>query len=396
MGRLRIVLAGLLIIAPAWTVSASESFEIKVPRYKGVEVVVEKIMVVPGAVSTTAFRFNDGRIVVGGGKEGDIWSSDGGLTWVPGAKGPVGSKTAIDIGGGEILEFSSTVAPRPDGLHEGVIARSTDNGKTWNSEKAIYKIPDTVPMGGDDGKLHAGMIVHHGAIKLKNGDLMVTLYGTYPSDTELGPAYPIQFNHRKVRTITVTSSDKGKTWGNAVTAGYNTMRARGLDLDSQVVSYKEVPAITQEGMNEADLTRAPNGDLLCVMRSGGRVSVKGAPVFPTPMYLARSTDEGKTWLAPVQMTDRGTCPSILTLDNGIIVCAYSRPGCWIIFSDDNGVTWKEPLKFYEGVRYVNMVQVGPDRVMVFCYGAGSPYAESIPGEKIRGTIFTIKKTTQEG
>jgi hypothetical protein len=287
--------------------------------------------------------------------------------------------------------FNSTVSPRTDGLHESIIDRSTDNGATWKSETALYDIPPTVPMGGDDGELHAGMIVHHGAIKLKNGNLMITMYGTYPEDTELSPAYPIQFNHRKVRTVTVTSADKGKTWGNAVTAGYNTMLGRGLDLDSQVVSYKVVPAVTQEGMNEADLTRAPNGDLLCVMRSGGRVSVGNALIFPTPMYLSRSSDEGQTWQPPVQMTDRGTCPSIVTLDNGVIVCAYSRPGCWLVFSDDNGVTWEEPLKFFEGVSYVNMVQTAPDQVMVFYYGNGSMYAEHEPGEKIKGTIFTIKK-----
>jgi hypothetical protein len=62
---------------------------------------------------------------------------------------------------------------------------------------------------------------------------MITLYGNYAGDKEFADTYPIEFNIRKVRTIVVTSSDDGRTWGNATTVAYNTMLGRGLDTDSR-------------------------------------------------------------------------------------------------------------------------------------------------------------------
>jgi hypothetical protein len=63
-------------------------------------------------------------------------------------------------------------------------------------------------------------------------------------------------------------------------------------------------ASMQEGFNEADLTRAPNGDIICAMRSGGRLGIRKAPIFPTPLYISRSSDEGQTWTPPVPIADR--------------------------------------------------------------------------------------------
>src|SRR5687768_6722549 len=93
MRRLPIAFTVLLIAAPACFVHARDSFEIEIPSYEGIEVSVVKTMEIPGAVSTTAFRFADGRIVVAGDKDGDIWSSDGGLSWAKGPSGAVSSKT---------------------------------------------------------------------------------------------------------------------------------------------------------------------------------------------------------------------------------------------------------------------------------------------------------------
>src|SRR5262245_45939973 len=117
MDKVPMALAGLLLIAATGPVQALD-FKIKIPAYKGYDVSAETTMEIPGAVSTAAFRFDDGRIVVAGDKEGDIWSNDGGRTWAKGGVGPVSSKTALDIGDGEILLFYSTVSPREDGLHE--------------------------------------------------------------------------------------------------------------------------------------------------------------------------------------------------------------------------------------------------------------------------------------
>jgi hypothetical protein len=372
-------------VASASTARATGPDPKQMPAIPGIDVSVGQTRVIPGATNTIAFRLNDGRIVVVGDTETeqDVWSSDGGRTWAAGPRGPR-TKTAIDLGGGEVLGFGASMDPRADGVLQMGLRRSTDGGKTWNNEKVPVSMPQTTPLGGDDGKLHSGMYVHHGAIQLKNGDIMVSLYGNYAGDREFADAYPIEFNTRKVRTVVVRSSDKGKTWGNAVTVAYNTMLARGLDTDSSVQSFAVVPAVTQEGFGEADLARAPNGDILCMMRSGGRLAVGDAPIFPTPMYLSRSSDEGKTWTQPVQVADRGVCPYLVTLENGIIVCSYARPGGWLILSDDSGKSWKGPLPVCTSDSYCRVLSVRPDRVLVLYHDDG----------KVMGADFTLARAAR--
>jgi hypothetical protein len=124
------------------------------------------------------------------------------------------------------------------------------------------------------------------------------------------------------------------------------------------------PAITQEGFREADLIEAPNGDLLCVMRSGGRNPGAGT-LFPTPLYCARSEDLGQTWSPPVQIADRGVGPDLLLLENGIIVCTYNRPGSWLVFSVDNGASWEGAFQFGPSDAYGYLAHAGPGRFVVF-------------------------------
>jgi hypothetical protein len=148
-----------------------------------------------------------------------------------------------------------------------------------------------------------------------------------------------------------------------------------------------VPAITQEGFREADLVAAPNGDLICVMRSGGR-NGGTTTLFPTPLYCSRSSDWGKSWTPPAQIADRGVCPNLVTLQNGIIVCTYSRPGNWLIFSDDNGRTWKGAFQFGYTRDYNYIVEVAPNNIQVY------HEVETGNGKLVRGTFFTVQRIDQ--
>src|SRR5262245_36994158 len=102
------------------------------------------------------------------------------------------------------------------------------------------------------------------------------------------------------------------------------------------------------------------------------------------MYVSRSSDGGKTWSVPEQFADRGVCPHLITLTNGIIVCSYSRPGAFVIFSDDNGKTWKGATQFGPNNNYVYIAAVGPDRFQVYREG---------PGDSIIATYFTVRKSS---
>jgi len=383
----------IFIIVSLIPATQAESFKIKIPDIPGIEVSVGESVPIPTEKTAVAFQFNDGRIVVGP-KDKSAWSYDGGHTWERGPEGP-GEKVAIDLGNGEILTAGRNSNRRPDGKFIVKMRRSKDNWETVENEDGIFDIPNaSFTVTGSGGRVD-GFLFHHGILKLPNGDLIGSMYGNYEGDKLLCAGYPTELNQRKYRTIVVFSKDKGRTWGDHVLVAYDKMLGRGIPDGHKMIgkSIPEsrggrtmiVPAITSEGFREADLVEAPNGDLICVMRSGGRNPAPGVNLFPTPLYCSRSQDGGKSWTPPEQIADRGTCPSLVTMNNGIIVCTYGRPGNWLIFSDDNGKTWKGAFQFGTTGSSNYLLEVAPNTIQV--------YHETKEGgeERVRGTFFTIKR-----
>ena len=374
----------------------AQSFQIAVPDIPGIDVTVGESIPIPtkGKVKTAqAFKFKDGRIVTGTG-ENSMWSYDNGLTWQTGPKSRI-DKTALDLGNGEILSIGRNSKRRPDGKLSLRLLRSTDNWNTMETEQAELDIPNaSYTVTGSGGRVD-GFLFHHGLVQLPNGDLVGSMYGNYEGDVLLCAGYPTELNQRKYRTVVVFSKDKGKTWGDPVLVAYDKMLGRGIPLDHDMVgkSIPEsragrpmlVPAITMEGFRESDLTIAANGDLVCVMRSGGRNPNMGVNLFPTPLYCSRSSDNGKTWSPPEQIADRGVCPNVITMSNGILVCTYSRPGNWLIFSDDNGKSWKGAFQFGAGGATNFVEETASDQIQVY-YEVGENNFE-----ELRGTFFTVSK-----
>jgi hypothetical protein len=250
------------------------------------------------------------------------------------------------------------------------------------------------------------MMMHHGIAQLKDGTLLATLYGNYKGDNILNDATAPETGNYKCRTVIISSSDRGKTWGNPVTVAYDKMLGLLYKPDITGSKWTVVPAQTQEGFTEPDLAVAPNGDVICVMRTGSGATFGphgedvrmpdengrfyGAlTIFPTPLYASRSSDGGKTWTPPASIADRGCCPSLVTLKNGVMVCVYNRPGVWLIFSDDSGKTWKGATEIARpGRRYVYMVDTGPDSVLVF---RERETADGKRGNFVIATEFTVRK-----
>ena len=384
------LLVGLL--AFSHPVTADDSFP-QVMSIDGITVTRGSSVLIPGAKSALAFRFADGRIVVGQ-DNACRWSADGGKTWARGPAGP-GEKVAIDLGHGEILSINRNSERRSDGRFALKMLRSLDNWRSQQPEQAVLDLPEagtTVTGGGD---IIHGFLFHHGILQLPGGRLLGTMYGNYRGDTILCDGYPPELGQRKYRTVVVFSDDRGHTWGHPVLVAYDRMLGRGIPEghplakkglpDDEVESLTAVPAVTQEGFREADLAQAPNGDLLCVMRSGGR-NGGAAVLFPTPLYCARSRDLGQTWTLPAQIADRGVCPDLAVLDNGVIVCTYSRPGNWLIFSADNGLTWKGAFQFGSTGDYNYLAVVGPDSFIAF------HEVREGSGKVVYGTSFHVKQT----
>ena len=112
-------------------------------------------------------------------------------------------------------------------------------------------------------------------------------------------------------------------------------------------------------------------------------------IYPTPMYMSRSSDNGKTWTPPVGIADRGSNPSLITLENGILVCVYARPGVWVVFSDDNGKTWKGHTQVDRGRKYAYVVETGSDSFAVFRVNPDNDNSNT------RTTFFTVRKKADQ-
>ena len=371
----------------------AQPIEFEVPETDGIRVTAgESVAILSQAKSALAFQFNDGRLVVGQGDD-SMWSYDHGHTWQAGPAGP-SEKVALDLGNGEIISIRRNTSREEGDIFIARQKRSTDNWQTVENEQARLIIPNvsyTLTGGGD---MIDGFLFHHGLLKLPDGRLIAAMYGNYEGDTELCDGYPPELGQRKYRTIVVFSKDEGHTWGNPVLVAYNQMLGRGIPDDHPLAEKgladeREkptaiVPAITQEGFREAELVMAANGDLLCLMRSGGR-NGGTTNLFPTPLYCSRSTDSGRTWSPPAQIADRGVCPNAVTLQNGIIVCTYSRPGNWLIFSDDHGKTWKGAFQFGNTRAYNYIAEVEPNVVQVY------HEVEAMIGKTVYGTFFNVER-----
>jgi hypothetical protein len=135
-----------------------------------------------------------------------------------------------------------------------------------------------------------------------------------------------------------------------------------------------------------DLARAPNGDLLCLFRTGGSAT------SPSPLYQCRSADEGLTWGTPEKVANRGVWPNVCAMSNGVLVCAYGRPGNWLTFSLDGGVTWIGHLCFHRGpsTGYMVPAEVGPDRVLLVWDRSRFDDAGNQVTEEV-GTWFSVRR-----
>ncbi len=111
-----------------------------------------------------------------------------------------------------------------------------------------------------------------------------------------------------------------------------------------------------------DVCRCANGDLLCVFYAGYDHVSLPRPDLPRGARVCsvRSSDDGRTWTAPVTAIDTpwdDRDPSLTCLRDGTLVLNWftyyraseARPGnttgykeLWLSFSTDHGDTWCEP------------------------------------------------------
>jgi hypothetical protein len=118
-----------------------------------------------------------------------------------------------------------------------------------------------------------------------------------------------------------------EVWCMASTDNGRNWRRRGLiatDPDGAV------------GPTESSIARTTRGGLVCVCRTTDHRQL--------PMWVVYSEDNGRTWSEPVTLDDHGVLPTLELLGNGVMVLSYGRPGVQVSFSPDGGGrAWTEPI-----------------------------------------------------
>lgn len=94
-------------------------------------------------------------------------------------------------------------------------------------------------------------------------------------------------------------------------------------------------AFVCEGFCEPYVSFLPDGSMVTLIRTGSH----------SPSYIAHSYDGGNTWTKPEKFDRIGVFPQLLTLDCGVTLASYGRPGVFVRATNDpHGKDWDDPLE----------------------------------------------------
>jgi len=303
------------------------------------------------------FRLPDGRILCAfadssdtidayGAERGCYVSADNGATWERARERDFDSVVGLLLDNGDRVQFieQNTVVVTEDmELPEVAFRRRKSryyraaelDEKICNKTWLLHRVSKEHPEGREEQvKLQwPGMLVRAvdnslvppqpwGRLrKAPNGDLWMCTFAVdcHPVTGTFDPYAALHL---------FRSTDYGKSW----------QRMHYLPFDP--AKSDDPNAYDHEGYNECDITFAPDGSYVCVVRTNGGGKIKYGPTF-----LIRSTDQGVTWSEPVKFDDRGVWPRLCTLKCGVTLSSYGRPGFRIrATSDPACLQWEDPVE----------------------------------------------------
>ena len=204
----------------------------------------------------------------------------------------------------------------PVGYKEIWLAFSSDDGKTWGE-------PQLIPSTADS---------YYGCTtpirEMPDGSLIMPIYHeTHDKD-----------NKYVILSLMIFSHDKGKTWSKPFVVDPDN-----IDND------------------EPDITRLPDGHLLCVMRTN----------YNKSMWKSLSTDGGKTWTKSEPIGFMGHAPCLFRTSGGILLCGHRHPGTSLHYSLDDGATWSDNVQIDSyGGAYPSMAELPDGRILFVYYEEG--------------------------
>ena len=189
---------------------------------------------------------------------------------------------------------------------------SNDNGMTWTADKPFYQ--DTL-----------GWLPRNLTIKLRDGSLILPI-----SDERTGGGVDLSFF--------LSSRDNGETWTKSGVMRGGEQPTFIQRNDGSLLAYlrvrpKIVASESSDGgrtWTEPKATKWNNPDAGISMRklANGHVLLvfNNQSDSRTPLHIARSTDEGRTWSEPLKLeTNPGeySYPSVLQTSDGMIHIIYT-------------------------------------------------------------------------
>ena len=310
-----------------------------------------------------------------------VISKDRGQTWQPWPESTRtsndGTRIVLSAGTAIALSQRSERVSDREYLFTGFRWYSTDHWQTVLGPDATeIRLPDFAA-GDSDGGATTGPYFFGRALESPDGSMLATMYTNFTPDRKYQPK---PGKRLPWRTILVRSNDLGKTWDY-----YSTVACQDSIKDANVRKN------WQQGFGEPALEKLPDGKMICVMRTGasagtktieaysdlavtavrdGKYVVSDGSVTPN-LYMATSTDEGKTWTEPRPIPGaRSVCPRLLLLENGVLALSFGRTyrpkqGNSLMFSTDGGTTWSQRFDIYPGLSsgYTDITPIGSDRLL---------------------------------
>jgi len=232
---------------------------------------------------------------------------------------------------GTVLSWSG-VYEKPSGELFGIGCRSDGEEVFGEPQETPIQIPPGLVKPMDPQRPGKTMVnMCFGPIaELPSGEVLCVPYGAFRGDEDS-------------RVFILKSTDRGASWSYVSTVA-----------PAQPEKFKGSPS-------ETGIVCLPNGDVLCVMRTG----------HDSAMIQSRSSDGGQTWTEPLVLPTNGVAPKLLLLKSGILACSFGRladdpsEGNAIMFSRDNGETWTERTIIAEGpsTGYTSMVEIAPGEIL---------------------------------
>ncbi|MHB0946689.1 MAG: sialidase family protein [Sedimentisphaerales bacterium] len=300
-------------------------------------------------------------------------SKDGGKTWNKGNL-EIGD-SAFEFSDGEIVMFRGWFGKETekDGIYAFPFCRWTNGSTKQLDEETTMVLPQRVlkdqKTRSQFGHGFVELFPNHSIIQLRDGSLMASVQGLFPYDA----CFP-----RGWRVFVVRSTDRGRTW--------NYLSTVATDFETKF----------SDGFCEPVLLPIPNGDILCIMRTGGDCENPHDPI-----HLSISKDDGMSWGQAMPITEFGVYPNAILMENGVIALCYGKPGNWMVFSLDYGKTWGNAIKINDAPEsvdaghYNSLVEVEPGKLLLG-YAQGDPKVLSRASQdhthsEIHGTFIYVKR-----